>query len=71
MSDAPSTSDRWVIRRRIIFCALAYCAACVPLAVFSDIAPAVKETLITQAFWGAMGIIGAYVFGAVWDDKGR
>lgn len=74
MSDAPSNPDRWRLRRKVVFGGLFFCAAVVLYALLSPadhLDPMTRQTAIVQAFWGGMGIIGAYVFGAVWDDKGR
>jgi hypothetical protein len=66
--------DRWKHRRRVIFGSLTFCAVVIAYALGSDkemLDAATRQTAITQAFWTAGAIIGAYVFGAAWDDKGR
>lgn len=67
-------TDRWKIRRRIVFASLAFCAGVIVYALGSDktwLDTATRQTAITQGFWTAGMIIGCYVFGATWDDRGR
>jgi len=74
VTEAPSEKDRWKNRRRIVFISLLFCAGVILYALGSDkemLDAATRQTAITQAFWTAGAIIGAYVFGATWDDKGR
>lgn len=66
--------DRWRIRRRIIFASLFFCAGVIVYALASShdaLDAATRQTAITQSFWAAGAIIGAYVFGAVYDDKNQ
>jgi Na+/H+-dicarboxylate symporter len=72
--EAAAEIDRWKYRRRVIFGSLTFCAVVITYALASDkemLDAATRQTAITQAFWSASAIIGAYVFGAVYDDKGR
>ena len=66
--------DRWKYRRRIVFISLAFSAGVIVYALsgaHDGLDGETRRTAITQAFWAASAIIGAYVFGATWDDKGR
>lgn len=55
-----------------MFIALGFCGAMIAYgAMAADIPDTVRETLISQGTLGGFSIIGAYVFGATWDDKGR
>jgi hypothetical protein len=60
----------WRIRRAIIFSALGYCAAS---AAYAQLFQGVEmvTALLPSVGWLAGGIIGSYIFGAVWDDRGR
>ena len=73
MTDTPEVKlDSWSKRRRLIHASLALCAASVIIGALNPVlAPSVAETLITQAFWAGTAIIGAYVFGAAWDDRAK
>lgn len=63
--------DGWPIRRRVMFGALLFIAANVQyLAVWGN-DTALNSTIATNLLWVGGGIIGAYVFGAVWDDMNR
>lgn len=61
----------WLHRRRIIYGTLIFCAFCILyLMCMGDSASRLQETIANAAFFLAGGVIGSYVFGAVWDDKG-
>lgn len=60
----------WTHRRRIIYGTLIFCALCVLyLMIFGNDTSRLHETIANSAFFLAGGVIGSYVFGAVWDDK--
>lgn len=59
----------WRVRRRIIFLALAFCAACIVYSMVWQDRESIAEVVITNSFLTAGAIIGSYVFGAVWDDR--
>ena len=69
MSDNPVPPGTWTKRRRIIHATLIYCAVAVP--AFTVWRP--DSTLVAQVVLALIGlaasVIGAYVFGATWDDK--
>lgn len=56
------------MRRRIIILTLVFCAGCV-LRVMLYGAASSADAIVSGCFTLAMGVIGSYVFGAVWDDK--
>lgn len=60
----------WTIRRRIIVSTLVWCAGMVTyLAIWGrDIN--LSEAAINGCLLLMASVIGSYVFGAVWDDKG-
>ena len=63
---------RWKIRRKVMFSALAFCGAVILAGLWADgLEATTREAAITQGFWAGAAIIGSYVFGATWDDKGR
>lgn len=59
----------WTIRRRIIFSSLIFCAFCIAYILFFGDDTRLNESIILGAFGLAGTVIGAYCFGAVWDDK--
>jgi hypothetical protein len=61
---------KWEHRRRIIYGTLIFCAICIIyLLLFGKGDNRLQETIAESAFFLAGGVIGSYVFGAVWDDK--
>lgn len=59
----------WIIRRRIIYSTLMFCAATAMYAVHQNTGSPTEGTAIMAAFGLAATVIGSYIFGAVWDDK--
>jgi hypothetical protein len=59
----------WKIRRRIIFGTLFFCAFCVLWIMIRGTGRSVEEVIVMCSFGLAASVIGAYVFGAVWDDS--
>lgn len=59
----------WTHRRRIIYGTLIFCAFCISYLMFRGSDTRLNETIVNSAFLLAGGVIGSYVFGAVWDDK--
>jgi hypothetical protein len=59
----------WKIRRRIVVSTLIFCAFCVLWIMIRGDARSVNEVIVMCAFGLAGSTIGAYVFGAVWDDR--
>lgn len=71
MADGPSVPGTWKQRRRIIHGTLAFCAGAVGYIVWAPgdaITAPVHATIATALIALAGGVIGSYVFGAVWDD---
>ena len=69
----PDTTPRhsWKIRRTFMFLIAAFCCLMITLALLVVREGPVAETVVTMGFTTLIGIIGSYVFGATWDDKGR
>ena len=61
----------WTIRRRIIIASLIFVALCVGKIILADSPTPGQVSLAEALVYAAVGIIGSYVFGATWDDKGR
>ncbi len=59
----------WTHRRRIIYGMLVFCAFCIIYLMFHGSDTRLNESIASSAFFLAGGVIGSYVFGAVWDDK--
>ncbi len=63
--------DPWKYRRRFMTSICAFCAISIWAVILMGTDAKVAEVTITMAF----GILGtsltSYVFGAVWDDKGK
>ena len=59
----------WENRRRVIFLSLLYCAGVISYITGWGEDTTLNKAIIESAFLLAGMIIGAYVFGAVWDDK--
>ena len=62
---------QWYVRRRIITSVLAFDALVIAYSLYDhNIDPEVAKTAISAAFTSASMVVGSYVFGAVWNDKG-
>lgn len=67
----------WKMRRRTVFASLVFCAWAVAYSMHKTYGvdgcqdSRVAETVISSAFLLAGGVIGSYVFGAVWDDSNK
>ncbi len=58
----------WRVRRRIIHATLAFCAAQIAYLTFWGADTRLNETLAVGAYALVGSVIGAYVFGAAWED---
>lgn len=59
----------WKIRQKIIFATLIYCAAMIfYLAIWAESTP-LREQVVLALVGLVASVIGAYIFGATWDDK--
>lgn len=62
---------QWYVRRRIIMSVLIFCGSTIAYTLYDhDIPESVAEVAISSAFACGMAVVGSYVFGAVWNDKG-
>lgn len=59
----------WKVRRSIIITTLIFCALVIGKLTLFGPATSLSETLALGAFGLSGSVIGAYVFGAVWDDQ--
>jgi predicted MFS family arabinose efflux permease len=59
----------WKLRRRIITATLAFCAGMVIWLVWKGEDTNLAQTIANACFFLAGSVIGAYVFGAAYDDK--
>lgn len=66
--DSPLMRPSWSTRRRIILVTLLFCAGEVVYLTAWGRDTSLHETIANGAFILAGAVIGAYVFGAVWDD---
>lgn len=69
--DGVSPKGSWKIRRKIIFGTLFFCAFCVTWVLFKGADTETERVIVSSSFALAGGVIGSYIFGAVWDDKHR
>ncbi len=58
----------WKIRRRFMFSVSAFCAWVIVYCLVQDKTSGVADTAVTMAFMTLISILGAYVFGATWED---
>ena len=63
--------QRWRIRRRIVNLTLAFCAGCVVYLIAAGADTDLNKAIANGLILLAGSVIGSYVFGATWDDKGR
>jgi hypothetical protein len=59
----------WKIRRRIIYGVLLFCAASIVYLMVWGRDTAVNQTIALGLVGLAISTVGAYVFGATWDDR--
>lgn len=59
----------WAVRRRLINITLFFCAFCVLWIMIRGDGRSVHEMIVMCSFGLAASTLGAYVFGAVWDDR--
>lgn len=59
----------WKRRRARLDLGLVFLASCVGYILFMDSDSEVQQAAITVLIPSFVSLIGAYVFGAVWDDK--
>lgn len=59
----------WGFRRKVVISTLLFCALTILLSLTKD--TTVAEAAVTSAFALAGAVIGSYIFGAVWNDKGE
>lgn len=70
MADILARSS-WAIRRRIIIATLIWCAMLVTYLAIWGRPTSLSEAIATNLLLLMGGVIGSYVFGAVWDDQSR
>lgn len=63
------TSDPWRYRRRFMTAFTLFTMAVVGFTVFTKQDTETARTIITTAFPSLGAVIGAYVFGAAWENK--
>lgn len=61
----------WKVRRRVMFMALLYIAFNISWILLSGVDTAVNQQAVIAFIAAGVSIIGAYVFGAVWDDNNK
>lgn len=75
MADRPAVGlpeTSWAIRRRVVFGTLAFCASGVTyLTIWGGPDSRLHETIASGLIALAGAVIGAYVFGAAYDDRNR
>jgi len=70
MSTHHGYRSSWRIRRRIIVATLLWCGAMVTYLSILGRPVQLSETAVNGLLLLMASVIGSYVFGAVWDDKG-
>lgn len=61
----------WAVRRRIIIISLIFSAGIITYLTIFGQDNRLHESIATGMIFFASSVIGSYVFGAVWEDKGR
>lgn len=64
-------TDNWRIRRRVMFAALLFIAINVQYLIVLGKPDGLRENIAVALIAAGVGIIGSYVFGAVWDDNNK
>lgn len=63
--------ERWQIRRRIVNITLVFCALSVTYLMLKGQDTQLHQAIANGLILLAGSVIGAYIFGATWDDKGK
>jgi hypothetical protein len=58
----------WSVRRKFMFAVTAFSMAVVAYVLWADKTSTVADTAVSWAFITMLSIVGAYVFGASWED---
>ncbi len=58
----------WKIRRKLIYATLVFCGFCILWILLTGDDRGVNEVIVMASFGLAGSTLGAYIFGAVWDD---
>ncbi|MCK5600423.1 hypothetical protein KAR91_01035 [Candidatus Pacearchaeota archaeon] len=61
----------WKNRRRYMLAVSLFCAATITYVLATQLDTKPAETAVMFAFLTLAGIVGSYVFGAVWEHVGR
>jgi hypothetical protein len=62
----------WNFRRKLVVATLCFCAGVVTkITIWGHESASIGEALVTMAFGLSGTVIGSYIFGAVWDDRGK
>lgn len=62
----------WSFRRRVVVASLLFCAVIVvKVAIWGHQSEGIGESLVAMSFGLAGTVVGSYIFGAVWNDKGK
>lgn len=64
-------SDDWRVRRRIIILLLLWCVGLVTYIAIMGPPDQLREAIATSLILLAGSIVGSYVFGVIWDNKGK
>lgn len=59
----------WKIRRRVVNCTLVFCAGIILYLVFYGKDTELNQTIANGLIFLSGSTIGAYLFGATWDQK--
>ena len=69
VNDRPTKgTGSWIVRRRFMFIISAFCMWTIYYVITRDIESRVGETAVMSAYFCLGSIVGAYVFGATWQD---
>ncbi len=71
MNDDTEYQPKWENRRRTLFATLSFCAAIIVWVVGFGDDTRINDTALQFAFITGGGVLGTYIFGAVWEDLGR
>lgn len=68
MENEVSPPGSWTRRRRYLYAVTAFTMGAIGFSLWKGDG-AVYETTVSMGFTALMAFVGAYVFGAVWDDS--
>ena len=67
----PPDGFRWRNRRRMVWLVVLFCLVAIGFIIWEGGDDTTRTTALSSLSLLLTGVVSSYVFGAVWDDKGK